>query len=381
MHIPSVKERVSDKEMARRHEAVRALMKERGIDLLLVAGNGFIGSRGYLRYLTNWQPLFSEYYLLPIEAPPVFFARHKVRAQLMRELFDIDVRHPEEVARPSPPAALIAQEIKGFRPTLLGLAGLDTMNADFFHQLMKELPNLAWTDASAILDKVRMVKSDEEIAWVQRSAEAGERGWEVFCQHVRPGQREARAFAEVEYAVRLMGAVATFFMMTSDPHPVPKFLDLACDEYREGDIAFFNCELAGPGGYFTQIVRTVFLGHPSQEVVDASRTCQAALEAGWKELRPGRRACDIYHAIKEVITASGLRMDLHPGHSQGLDIFERPYISPSDITEIQPNMVIVIHPHLVTPSGVGIWMGDTFITTEGKARRLHKAPQDLKVIR
>ena len=72
----------------------------------------------------------------------------------------------------------------------------------------------------------------------------------------------------------------------------------------------------------------------------------------------------MYRAIAGAIEDRGHKMGLHPGHSQGLDIFERPLIDEKEEAELAAGMVIVLHPHVLLPSGGGVWIGDTFLITE-----------------
>ena len=74
-----------------------------------------------------------------------------------------------------------------------------------------------------------------------------------------------------------------------------------------------------------------------------------------------------------MVKKTGYETGLHPGHSQGLDIFERPLINNDEKTELKENMVIVIHPHILLPRGGGIFMGDTFVITSNGCERLHKS--------
>ena len=168
--------------------------------------------------------------------------------------------------------------------------------------------------------------------------------------------------------------------MSADPHPVSKFLDLAYDRYEAGDLVLFNAEVAGPGGYFTQLERTLSVGTPTKEAEGAYSVCLEALDRGASLLRPGQKARDVYRAIAGAIQNRGYRMGLHPGHSQGLDIFERPLIDEQEEAELSAGMIIVLHPHVLLPSGGGVWIGETFVVTDGSADPLQKSPRELKIL-
>jgi Xaa-Pro aminopeptidase len=367
-------ERVSQQELQRRYEAIRAKMKERGLEVLLVSGIRFVAAAGYLRYLTNWaEPFGGELLIFPYDGAPTFLARTGERAFLVKNLLGLE-------ATTGCAATHAAEALKKTRCGRVGICGLKTMVAEFYVQLIATLPGVEFIEASSLLDEVRMIKSEEELGWVKKSANLTDTAFQVFSQLVRAGRSESDVFVEVEHVVKQLGAENTYFMMAADPKPVPKFLDLAFGHYQKGDIILFNAEISGPGGYFTQLERTLSLGEPSKEAKEAYHICISALEAGESGLRPGKKTIDVYNAIRTTIEQAGSTMGLHPGHSQGLDIFERPLLDGKDDVELKENMVIVLHPHVLMPSGGGVWIGETYIIKPEGCYRLHKSKRELLVL-
>jgi Xaa-Pro aminopeptidase len=367
-------ERLSQQELQRRHEAVRLKMRERSLEFLLVSGIRFVAGAGYLRYLTNWaEPFAGEALLFPLSGTPIFLARTGERAHLVEHLLGLRAIAGSTGSH----AAKVIQETGIKR---VGLCGHKTMLAEFYLQLTGALPGVEFVEASSILDETRMIKSGEEMRWIERSADLTDVAYRRFLDLAREGGSESDVFVEVEHAVKRLGAENTYFMMSADPRPVPKFLDLACETYERGDLVLFNAEIAGPGGYFTQLQRTLSIGSPTREAESAYVVCIAALEKGVSMLHKGNKAKDVYRAISEAIDGAGYRMGLHPGHSQGLDIFERPLVDPKEETRLSAGMIIVLHPHVLMPSGGGVWIGETFVVTEEGPRPLQKSDRELKVL-
>jgi Xaa-Pro aminopeptidase len=368
-------ERITKKEMERRYGLVRSKMKEADLEILLVSGVRFVGSIGYLRYLTNWaEPFAGETLLFPVEGTPVFFARTSERALLVENLLG----GMETVTGSTAP--IVAEYVKKTGKKKVGICGLRTMFADYYLQLCNELPGVEFKDHSALMDEVRMVKSQEELHWVDQSAKLGDTAFNLFSSLIQEGREEGEVFLEVEHLVKRLGAENVYFMMAADPKPVAKFMDLAFDHYEKGDLIFFNAEIAGPAGYYTQLVRTLSLGKPNDEAAKAAEVCLKTLSEVDGMLKPGVMTTDIYRAIVESIESSGFKMGLHSGHSQGLDIFERPLINDSDAVSLKENMVIVIHPHVLLPSGGGMWMGETYVVEPEGPRRLHNSGRDVMLL-
>ncbi len=368
------RERLTQQELQRRYDLVRSKMKQKGLEVLLVSGIRFVAAGGYLRYLTNWaEPFGGEVFIFPLEGTPLFLARTGERALLVKHFLGLDA-----VTGSTGPQT--AQVLKKMGVKRVGLCALRTMVAEFYVQLTGALPGVEFVEAASILDEARWIKSEEELTWVRKSAELTDLAYQVFTSLVRPGRHEADVFLEVEHAVKQRGAENTYFMMSADPKPVAKFLDLASDTYEEGDVVLFNAEISGPGGYYTQLERTFYLGKPTKEVEAAYGACLAAQEKAKALLRPGTKARDIHRAIVTAIEESGHKMGLHPGHSQGLDIFERPLIDANEEAELAENMIIVLHPHALLAAGGGVWIGETFLVTEKGPMPLQKSDRGLKAI-
>jgi Xaa-Pro aminopeptidase len=367
-------ERISPQELERRYGVVRAKMRERNLEVLLVSGFRFVAATGYLRYLTNWaEPFQGEVFIFPLEGTPTFLARTSERVLVMKQFLGLE-------AITGSTGAQTAQVLKKMGLKRVGLCGLKTMIAEFYLQLTRALPDVEFVEASEILDAARMIKSEEEIGWIRKSANLTDVAFQVFASLARPGRTEAEVFVEVDAVVKRLGAETTYFMMSADPHPVAKFLDLASDTYKPGDIILFNAEVQGPGGYYTQLERTLSVGRPTEEAEAAYAACLAVQDRAIAMLRPGTKTRDIYQTIIAGIEESGYKMGLHPGHSQGLDIFERPLIDANEEVELAANMVIVLHPHVLLPSGGGVWIGDTFLVTKEGVRPLQTSTKDLRVI-
>lgn len=365
------RDRVSRAELERRHREVAEKLQEHGLDALLVSGINFAATLGYLRYLTNWaQPFVGEYYLLGKSGEGIFLARTQERATLVREASRL-------ISRAGATARDVAQEMRKIGARKVGVCSLETMTAAFYQDLKKETGNIELRDATAIMDQARMVKSPEELNWVRKSSELCDAALARFTELAAPGANEHEVFAELDYLVRKRGAENTYFMMASDPAPVPKFLDMAADSYDSGDVILFNAEIAGPGGYYTQLVRSGFVGKPRGEVRDVFAVCLEALEAGETALKPGVTASQLFRAMDAVIGKSKYRRGLHVGHAQGLDIFEKPLVSDNDDTVMRPGMIMVFHPHVELPSGGGLWVGESFLVTEQGNSRLNRSSREL----
>ncbi len=393
MLLPTVDQRMSREEIAGRHTKVRSEMKRRGLDALLISGTGMMTQRGHLRYMTNWcQPLFEEYFYFPLQGDPLYFSRYVNRANVQTKMLGLKTVYPEfgiglkessekdhGKTTATIPGGMVARFIRQQNIKTLGLCGPEAMSASFYIEFMENLKDhpVDVQVASDLLSRQRMIKSEEEQDWLRRAGVVADVGFDVFRGVAAVGRREFEVFSEVEHAQRLAGAECTFYTMAAGYEPFQKYHDMAYETYAAGDLVFFNTEAAGPGGYFTQLARTLSFGDPSDEIKAAYEHLIECFEAGIGKLKPGNKTSAVYHAIVDVAAQRGYKLSQHPGHSQGLDIFEPPLISAHDETELESGMMIVLHPRLRTASGRQVWIGESFLITTTGCERLHKSSRDL----
>ena len=127
----------------------------------------------------------------------------------------------------------------------------------------------------------------------------------------------------------------------------------------------YSAEVAGRGGYWTQLVRPIFMSEDAQPEARAILEVSKEAEAeGLKYLRPGYRLCDVCSALEGVVIARGYKTGVWCGHGMGPDLGDAVDIGVSNTMEIVPNMIITLHPSIVSEND-GLLYGNTFLTTEG----------------
>ncbi len=114
-----------------------------------------------------------------------------------------------------------------------------------------------------VVEKLRMVKSDDEIARIRRSVLTNSEAFEKATRSIRPGARESAIAAELEYQMRRLGAEKAAFetivaigSRSALPHAQPTARKLANDELLLIDMG------ACQDGYMSDMTRVLFLGTP-----------------------------------------------------------------------------------------------------------------------
>ena len=358
-------------------------MRKRGIDVLLIASDGQMHHRGYLRYLSYWRtPSWEDYMVFPLEGEPTFFTHYTLRARWANEIYGIkDSRSPSVGARHDTYVPYVVEELKKRKPHTIGLASSQTMSGEFYKDLVSGLGGYDLVEAGNIIDEVRAVKSAEELKLYRRSGEVADLAYRALLKALKPGRKEYEVVADAEHAAKSNGAEEVFYMIGSGSSPELKYNGMLDRTLRQGDLVVFTLEIAGPGGYWTEISRAVSIGSPSKSAIEAHKVVVEAEKKAVGELRTGNSVGNVGRAIVDNVKGKGYAlMGQALGHGAGLDIYEPPLITPEDKTTLKPGMIFAIHPHALTSTGEGIIVCNNYLVTEGAPEPLFKSSSDLEVV-
>ena len=183
---------LSHAERDRRWARVRQLMRERGLDGLLVAG--FRSREMYETYISD--DYNEGCVVFPLEGDPVVITWAYLRVMRARwsqergtKLWVDDYR----VATSGTAVAEVFRE-KNLAEASLGVVGLSSqapteiygaIPANFWMEITAALPKARWEDISEEFSQLMLVKSDEELAQVRYAARAAECVRFDLDQHVR----------------------------------------------------------------------------------------------------------------------------------------------------------------------------------------------------
>ena len=368
------------KEKDRRYGLIRERMAAQGLDALIVISNSQITQKGFVRYLTNYRHiLYNLVVIFPFKGEAKLLVPSPVQkywAGLLSWVNNVEEQVPSL-------NEVLSRNLTdmGLSKARLGLINEKTMPADTYLSLMKNFPDASIVDATSIIEELRMVKTAGEQELVRTSAALADLSFHVLADILKPGITEREVIAEVDRALIAGGAEDIFHLFSSRPGNLFPYApsDRAIEK---GDIVILNTELSGPGGYWVQMIRTSFVGKPKPHVermYDILIGIRSGLEA---QLRPNRKASEVAAWVRNEILNAGFDVGVNFGHCLGLDVVERPLVHLNDDTPLKPGMVITVHPQLVSrDKDATVWLGDTYLITEGDAEVLTKVePGEIKII-
>jgi Xaa-Pro dipeptidase len=262
------------------------------------------------------------------------------------------------------------------------------MPTNDFLRLRSELSPITMTDASRLLQELKMIKSPAEIERIRAVAQLVSSAFEDLRRHIRPGDSERDACLRLQLDILKRGADRFPYMIAaSGPGGYETINTDPSDRVlAQGDVLIIDtgCTI---DGYYCDFDRNFAFGAPAASVRDAHARAYDATEAGLAAVKGGVRVCDVWQAMaktlgREAIQGSGVgRM----GHGLGLNLTEPPSISQGDTTVIEPGMVLTLEPGLAFTADDGtprvmVHEENVVVHQSGVELLSRRGPRDMPVI-
>ena len=152
-------------------------------------------------------------------------------------------------------------------------------------------------DLTDIVDAIKAVKSAEEIGLIRRAAALQDAVFGAILGAIRPGMRDVDVTALAWREGQVLGSEQGIYLGVSAP--VGQFAAFAGRHLqgrtlRPGDHLPLLIEVNGPGGFYTEIARTIVLGRASQELLDGfAAMAEAQVHTIIPRRRPGADCAEI----------------------------------------------------------------------------------------
>ena len=385
-------DRFSAAEMERRFALARGLMDEHDLGALVIFGNSGTNRANMANafWLSNHLDLHHCYLVVPREesqqaALYTGLTNHVPNA---RETSDVPVVEWGGYD----PAATIAARVGaiGAARARLGLVGINatfSMGMPYAHheRLRAALPDAELFDVTAAFQRLRLVKSDEELEWLRRAAELTDKAILAVAEGARPGVSEIELVALGEAAYRAYGGMARIMFLRSmamdDPLGCLPAQNPSHRRLRAGDVIITEFS-ASYWGYTGQIHRPIFVeAEPTSEWQRLFDVARAAYDTIAETLRPGATTADAIRAAAPIRDAG---YDIYDDlvHGYGVDItpplIDRiQFASPpaGGGARFERSMTVVVQPNPITPDErMGLQLGALTVVGDGGAESLHGVP-------
>lgn len=383
---------ISTEELDRRWKAVRAAMAERKIDVLLTQNNNdHMG--GYVKYFTD-VPAGNGYPLT------VVFPKDDGMTVINQGPFGFDRKLPPSgdeqfrgvkrvLGTPSfascdytidYDATLAAKALEPYSGGTIGIVGRGTMPMAMVDLVRQQYPQAKLVNATDMVDQIKCVKSAEEIALARRTAAVQDAAIDAALKAVVPGKKDIELGAVAEEVVLDLGGEQGIYLCSSYAPGAPSGHLPRHNQQRvmrAGDVYTLLVETNGPGGFYTEISRTIVLGKASQEMKDEFAFVLEARNFALSLLKPGASCKDIWNAYNDFMRENGRPVEERLFfHGQGYDLVERPLVRVDEPMPVRANMWFACHPTYMTKNFFATYCDD-FLVTDNGVERLHKYPEKI----
>jgi Xaa-Pro aminopeptidase len=232
--------------------------------------------------------------------------------------------------------------------------------------------------ADDILYRLRLIKDEDELEKVLTSYELCWIGHQAIAEAARPGVQEIELFTAAQSAAQIASGGPIEFVcdLLSGPNAAEVCCPIRVAGRRaaeEGD-AIVADVVVRSNGYWGDSAETHVAG--SNDEVEAVRAELLTILDGTRaELVPGAKGSDLFRDLQQRIlsTFPGGEFPHHGGHAIGLTGFEDPHIIPSDMTPLEPWMVLAVEPGVYFPGRYGARVENVFIVTPDGGLELRQA--------
>ncbi len=381
-------------EYAQRLAKTRSAMEQLGIEVLIVSDPS---NMAWLTGYDGWSFYVHQCVVVGPSGDPIWFGRGQdaAGARLTTYLNDDDiVGYADEYVQSTTrhPMEALSDEIKA-RRWAKGPIGVEMDNywfsAKAFAVLNAGLSDANFKDATSLVNWQRAVKSEQELDYMRRAGRRVGHMHRRIAERAEPGLRKCDLVADIyDAALRYEDDIgggdyaAIVPLLPSGADAAAPHLTWDDAPLKSGEGTFF--EIAGVyRRYHCPLSRTVFLGTPPQDFLDAEAAVQEGMEAGLEVARAGNTCEDIARAFFKVLKRHGIEKTNRTGYPIGLsyppDWGERTMsLRMGDTTELQPNMTF----HFMT----GLWMEnwgfeitESIVIGDGMPELLADVPRELVV--
>ena len=381
---------------AGRLRAVQAVMRERDIDLMFLprAANLFYvsGIRRQLEHGTDhnaYGDWLSGGYIGQ-EGPVQLVAPRMGGGFWVNEAEGKPwVVGPRLILEPIAPLEALRETLAGFGLTSgRGRIALDERTwSQFAMAILTLMPGAELVNANEIIAPLRMIKSDEELAVMQRGSDLTDAVFQNVLSRLKPGVSEYEVAHEIDYQFVTLGAEYTsfetgVFFVSEDMDGGGKTIRSGGKRLRHGDSIMFD--FGGLiDGYATDFGRSAYLGEPTAEyrrihdaVVKAQADAMTAMVAG------RCTAAEANQIARQVIADAGYDEGFthRLGHGIGVTVHEPPFLDGVDETVLRERMVFTVEPSIVYKGRFGNRIEDMVVVTDDGGKPMSKVERKLFVI-
>lgn len=259
----------------------------------------------------------------------------------------------------------------------------DEISVSYYHRMQAAFEGLELIPQTQLVEALRMIKDETEIATIRKACSISDQAFHDALEFIKPGKTEIEIANFLDFRMRELGAAGLSFdtilasgINSSKPHAHPMHKPVELGEAITMD---FGCLYEH---YVSDMTRTIYLGHVSDEQAEIYNTVLKANQALIDQAKDGLGFRDFDKIPRDIIVEAGYGQYFTHGigHGIGLDIHEEPYFSQTSTEVIKSGMVLTDEPGIYIEGKYGVRIEDDILITDTGCELLTLAPKELIVI-
>jgi Xaa-Pro aminopeptidase len=234
-----------------------------------------------------------------------------------------------------------------------------------------------------VVEPLRAVKDDGEIATIRRAARAADRAFEALTAETWIGKTERDVAWRLRQLMHAHGADDLSFdtAIAAGPHGSRPHADPSGDTIptRTLVVADFGARV---DGYCSDCTRTLATGELPKELRRAYDVCLEAQQAAVAAIRPGMTGVEADAVARTIIEREGFGESFGHGlgHGVGLAVHEAPRLSRESPDELAVGNVVTIEPGIYLEGVGGVRIEDLAVVREDGVELLTGFPKELVTV-
>jgi len=357
----------------KRTERLLKIMEEKGLESL------FLNNVQNIRYISGYTGEDSYILISPKGKWFITDYRYSEQAEKECKTFEVICRNRQQVSL----GQCVNNLLKENSISKMGFER-NHINYGMIEDIREALDNVEMTASVDIVEEMRYVKDEDEIALTKKAAQIADKAFSKLMDVIKVGMTEADAALELEYYMRKFGAEGVAFdtillagARTSMPHGIPSEKVIEHGDFVTIDFgALYK-------GYRSDMTRTFVMGEATEEQVRLYNSVLESQIKGVATVKAGITGKEPDDRVKEILERDAYYEHAGKGlgHGIGLNLHEPPFLSQICTNELQENCIITIEPGVYIPGFGGVRVEDTVVVTKDGCEIITHTPKELLIVK
>jgi len=254
----------------------------------------------------------------------------------------------------------------------LGFEG-DDLKVNELQKLKEPLINVELVSLEKLIIKIRGIKDEEEIKKIKMACQIADQCLGEIVKTIKAGATEKEIAFKIEFWLKEKNQDLSFYPIVAiDKNSAIPHYDTRNgnnEKVKKNSIILIDFG-AKFQDYHSDMTRMIFVGKPTDEMIDTYRTLLKAQEKTIEQLKIDSNPVSVDQFCRRVLTSPySLIPNPYPhstGHGVGLQIHEYPKISFTSTDVLLPNQVVTIEPGVYIEGKWGMRVEDTVLIKGNK---------------